>query len=666
MSAARSGGRAGLQSVLFGRQLRTSTGAVRVNALDGARGFFVSLVLLYHFGVTALVGGWVGINHFFVFSAYLIGRLLGSERTRTGKVDVRQFYLRRLRRIMPAVLVLLTAVSIYGFAFADPYRRREIGGDVLATLGFVQNWHLIARDDFYFEQVGNPSLLRHMWTLAVEEQFYILVPVLVLALFAIGAKRWMRVAISATLAVAAAAWGASVAAQPGVSFSRLYYGTDTRAAALFVGVALAFLMGRGVDGRLPVIGRRNVLAVLGCAGFVATLIPFFVVDQTSTWLFSSGGILLLALAAGALIIMLADPRPMPLKRFFSWMPFVHLGRMTLGLYLYHWPIHVWTRGLLEGAPLALSVLVQAVLTVTAATLSFRFLEVPIVMHGLRGLRPSLSRPFAVGTAAVIACVVAGVGLTRAPLPGGGAVPSLVAGQAAYVPGSTPVKAVLVGDSVAVSLAAGWKGEKYPDLSVRNAARIGCDLVTDRAVGDKGLLPEEPQCRTFASDWVAAAKEQGADSLVVLAGMQMMIAHQVFDRRVEPGTPEGRTLVFDTLDRIEKSAREVGVRHVQVVGMPCRQIDPLRLDPQLRFFAKPGSDPANIAWLNEVLRQWAEGAPERRDFLDLWQPMCAHGFDPVMHGVQFYHDTVHFSPEGAEMVWTWLAPQIRAHALAPAS
>jgi peptidoglycan/LPS O-acetylase OafA/YrhL len=655
------GGPRRAHSLLFGKQLRTSTGAVRVNALDGARGFFVSLVLLYHFGVTALVGGWVGINHFFVFSAYLIGRLLGSERVRTGKVDIAQFYLRRVRRIIPAVLVLLTAVTIYGFAFADPYRKRDIGGDVVATLGFVQNWHLIARDDFYFEQVGNPSLLRHMWTLAVEEQFYILVPILVIALFAFGAKRSTRVAVAAALAVGAAAWGAYVASGTNLTFARLYYGTDTRAAALFVGVALAFLMGRGLDGKLPVVGNRTVMAVLGCAGFVATLVPFFVVDQTSTWLFSSGGILLLALAAGALLIMLADPRPMPLKRFFSWMPFVHLGRMTLGLYLYHWPIHVWTRGLLDGLPLVVSVLIQAALTVLVATISFRFLEVPIVMHGLRGILPKLGKPLIAGAAVVAASLVAGVALARAPLPGDGTIPALVAGQPAYIPGTHPVKATLVGDSVAVSLADGWKGERYPDITLRNAARIGCDLVTDRAVGDNGLLPEEPQCKTFGADWVAAARDQGADTLVVLAGMQMMIGHQIFDRRVQPNTAEGRTLIFDTLDRIEKSAREVGVRTIQVVGMPCRQIDPLRLDPRLRFFAKPGSDPANIAWLNGVLRDWAAGAADRRAFLDLWQPLCAKaGFDPVVHGVQLYHDTVHFSPEGAAMVWTWLAPQIREH------
>lgn len=649
------------RSLFYGKQLRTSTGQVRVNALDGARGFFVSLVLLFHFGVTALVGGWVGINHFFVFSAYLIGRLLGSERVRTGKVDIAQFYLRRVRRILPAVLVVLTAVTVYAFAFADPYRRREIGGDVVATLGFVQNWHLIRRDDFYFEQVGNPSLLRHMWTLAVEEQFYIVVPILVLALFAIGAKRWMRVAAAAVLAVGAAVWGMYVAGEPGLSFARLYYGTDTRAAALFVGVALAFLMGRGLDGSLPIIGNRNVIAVLGCAGFVATLVPFFLVDQTSTWLFSSGGILLLALAAGALLIMLADPRPMPLKRFFSWMPFVHLGRMTLGLYVYHWPIHVWTRGPLEGTPLVFSVLVQSLLTIAVATVSFRFLEVPIVMHGLRGVLPKLRKPVIVGSALTAACLVAGLAATRAPLPGGGAEPTLVAGQPAYTAGPEQLRATLVGDSVAVSLAEGWDGAKYPDLDLTSAARIGCDLVDDPAIGDDGKLPQEPQCATFERDWLASMTEHRSTTLVVLAGMQMMIGHEVDGRAVLPRTQEGALLVYSSLDRMERAARAAGAPTIQVVGMPCRQIDPLRLDPKLRFFALPGSAPENIRWLNDTLRAWAGGAADRRSFVDLWEPLCGNGFDPVMHGIQLYHDTVHFSPQGAAMVWTWLAPQIREQA-----
>lgn len=644
--------------VLFGEQMRTSTGAVRVNALDGARGFFVSLVLLYHFGVTALVGGWVGINHFFVFSAYLIGRLLSSEKVRTGTIDVAGFYLRRIRRIFPAVLVTLGAVGVYGLLVADPYERKNIGADILATLGFVQNWNLIARDDFYFDQVGNPSLLRHMWTLAVEEQFYVVVPILVALLFAAGRRRATRVAVASALAVGATVWGMHVARGDSLSFSRLYYGTDTRAAALFVGVALAFLMGRGYDGRVPVIGDRRVVAVLGTAGFVATLLPFFFVSETSTWLFGSGGILLLALAAGALLVMLADPRPMPLKAFFSWMPFVHLGRMTLGLYVYHWPIHVWTRGLLDGVPLVVSVLVQAALTVAAATVSFRYLEVPVVMRGLRGLRPRLRQPVAVGAAAVLVVGLAGLALRTSEPPGGGDTPSLVADQQAWQAPSPPVRATVVGDSVGVSLGAGWTAEDYPGLVVDNQSRIGCDLVGHPAVGDSGPVGEEPACASYRQDWATAVAEHDSSTLVVLSGMQMMIAHDVDGTTVEPRTPAGADLIRGTLDDIEREARAAGATRTVVVGMPCRQIDALRLDKRLRFFAEPGSDPANVAWLNDTVRSWAAAGPGRQ-FADVWEPLCGEGYQPTIHGVRLYQDTVHLTPEGAAMVWTWLGPQIAA-------
>ena len=146
------------------QQLRTSTGEQRLSALDGYRGLFVTLVLLYHFGATFLVGGWVGINHFFAFSGYLITRLLISERARTGRIDVWRFYRRRAERLLPALVVVCTAVLLAALFAGSAHRHRD-AGDVLASLFFVQNWRLISRDDAYFEQVGNPSPLQHAWTL---------------------------------------------------------------------------------------------------------------------------------------------------------------------------------------------------------------------------------------------------------------------------------------------------------------------------------------------------------------------------------------------------------------------------------------------------------------------------------------------------------------------
>ena len=158
----------------------TARGMARYAAIDGYRGFFVVLVLLYHVGVTQLAGGWIGINHFFVFSGFLIARMLIKEHSKTGRIDPIRFYRRRIRRIVPAMLVLVMAVLVHSWIFETAAKRREYGGDSFATLGFFLNWRLVTRSDAYFELFGHPSPLRHAWTLSVEEQFYLVAPLLLL------------------------------------------------------------------------------------------------------------------------------------------------------------------------------------------------------------------------------------------------------------------------------------------------------------------------------------------------------------------------------------------------------------------------------------------------------------------------------------------------------
>lgn len=662
--------------------LTTSAGTQRLAALDGYRGLFVVLVLLYHFGVTALVGGWVGINHFFAFSGYLITRLLISEFAKNGTIDVLRFYRRRAERLLPALLVTCSAILVSGL-FAGSANRHRDAGDVLATLGFVQNWRLVSLEDTYFEQVGNPSPLRHAWTLGVEEQFYLLVPALVALLFLLFRRsRTGRLVVVAALALASAWWSAHLAGS-GVDFSRLYYGTDTRAQALLVGAGMAVLLGRDHRGRL---GRRPSLPVtqaVGLLGFVISLSAFFIVGPRSEWLFTSGGMLLFAIGAGMMGMTATDPRPMLINRIAGWPPAVLLGQMTYGLYLYHWPIHLWLGPVLEGLPLAVSVVVQLAVTVGVAFVSFRWLEVPVLQHGFGVLLPAGLRRRPAGrrvrarrragtpvwavpvAATAVVAVLAGFTFTRPVSTADLDVPPLLASDGEFTRADPPVDIALLGDSVGVSLAKGWRGEDYPGVTLSNQARIGCDLIDAPLIANGEPMPQFDGCDEWRDDWPGQVEEAGSQSLLVLPGVQFIGEHEVDGELVESRSPQAARLIKRTLTDIEQQAKGAGVTHVQIATMPCRQVDPNKLDPALRQFAGPISDPANIAWVNETVTAWAKGEGEgadptegvERELLDLHGALCSEGYTEEVNDIPLYKDTVHFSPAGAATVWTWLTPRV---------
>ncbi len=444
----------------------------RLAALDGFRGLFASLVVLFHFGVTSLVGGWIGLNHFFVFSGYLIASLLITERVRTGTVSAIRFYGRRARRLIPALLVVTSAVLLHAWFAAGGSIRRRDSGDVLATLGWMMNWRLVARGDDYFEAVGDPSPLRHAWTLAVEEQFYVLVPFIVLGLFLLRTRK-QRMLIVAAAAVVLALWSARLA-DSGASFARLYYGTDTRAQALLVGVLLALFLTSQSAGtrrrRLPL----GTVKALGLFGFVLSAVPFVVVSPESSWLFTSGGMLLFAVAAALMGLAATDPREMTLTRLASWRPLVLIGERTYGVYLYHWPVHLWLGPALTSLPLGVSVAVKFAVTVALAWLSFRFLEVPVMRDGFAVLWPRMTRrawrwPALAGGLVAVAALA----LWRAPVPIDDLdVPALVASDRPFRAPADPVRFALIGDSVGASLSEGWAATAYPGVTMTNLSRIG--------------------------------------------------------------------------------------------------------------------------------------------------------------------------------------------------
>src|SRR5918994_4200979 len=243
-ASANRGGRASIRRVVRAaaeRRISEGGSLPYLPGLDGLRALAVIAVLLYHSGLPWIPGGFLGVEVFFVISGFLITALLLAEWRTEGSVDVKAFWMRRARRLLPALYLLIVATLAYAVVFL-PGEVAGLRGDVLAALGYVTNWYLVLAHASYFEAIGRPSLLKHLWSLAIEEQFYLLWPPMVAVGLSLGARRWRRRRLLFVALAGAAAAAVLMAAlyRPEVDPSRLYFGTDTPATGLLTGAALAF------------------------------------------------------------------------------------------------------------------------------------------------------------------------------------------------------------------------------------------------------------------------------------------------------------------------------------------------------------------------------------------------------------------------------------------
>jgi peptidoglycan/LPS O-acetylase OafA/YrhL len=352
---------------------RPRTHVVYSPALDGLRALAIAAVLLYHGGVTWMPGGFLGVDIFFVLSGYLITGLLLAEHAATGGIDLKAFWLRRARRLLPAAFLAILLCLLLAAVFfpADLARTR---GDGIASLLYVNNWHQVVANHSYFAAFGRPSLLAHLWSLAVEEQFYLLWPILLgggLVLFG----RARSLALTAALALLSTGFMAFLY-HPGSDPSRVYYGTDTRAFELLAGAMLAFAWPLGRLRSEPARSARTVLdatALLALAAVLVALTSWHDYDRA----LYQGGMGGLALVTVVLIAAIVHP-VCRVGRGFGAAPLRWIGQRSYGIYLYHWPIMVLSR---PGTDIAASrwivVPAQIALTVVVAAVSYRYLERPV-------------------------------------------------------------------------------------------------------------------------------------------------------------------------------------------------------------------------------------------------------------------------------------------------
>lgn len=367
-----------------------------LRGLDGLRALAVAGVVVFHLWPGLLPGGLVGVDLFFVISGYLITGLLLREGAFTGRMRLPQFWLRRLRRLVPAMLACIVVCASLAWLLGGDvlvHLRRQ----VLGALTYTSNWTSIAADNDYFRDTS-PELLTNFWSLAVEEQFYLAWPV-VLVLTCMLVATWRRrtlvpacLAGASLLAMAVLFWATG-------DVNRVYYGLDTHAFGLMLGACLALLIPWSMYPPLPghrvhalersYSGARNLLRiVIGWASLVLLPLLARVLSERHPGVLLPWGLLAASLLGlGIIQALLPDVRGQAaegLRRLLSLPPLVWIGRRSYGLYLWHWPLMVLAHYAAPGIPETVRGVAVVVLTVVVAAASYRWLENPVRRHGFLG------------------------------------------------------------------------------------------------------------------------------------------------------------------------------------------------------------------------------------------------------------------------------------------
>ncbi len=649
--------------------------------LDGLRAVAVSAVFLFHADVVP--GGFLGVDVFFVISGFLITALAIGEIERTGSLSLGKFWGRRARRLLPALYLLVAAVVVWALIDGIP---DLLGGDVVATLAYVANWARVGDGYEYFAAYDQPSLLEHTWSLAVEEQFYLLWPVLiVVAVVATRRTSWsprMTIgAVAAFGAVASTAWSWWLAETGNAQLNRLYFGTDTRAVGLAVGCVAGCVIAGGAD-----TGRRRIgpaATVAAAAGLVTLTIMVLTVDGSEVWLYGPG----FALAAVAsLALVNAASGAGVFQRLLAIGPLAAMGRVSYGVYLWHWPVIVVLdseRTGWSGLPLGI---LWVVVTAILVALSWYLIE-------LRAPLPTLSRPAlgaAYATIAVGLAVVA-VGVTRvdrsddsivtaappaAPAETAAAAdpatepattpsPAAVGVEPATPPGSPtpevtpdvtesspgverrvapdgrPLRMLVLGDSIAESLK-----EPGPltvdgiDVEVINRSIIACPVTWEGrwAFDDGRLIGDPPEC-DGDDRFADVVTDADPDVILLMFGWPGTIAgRELTDGTiVAPCEPEFDEQFADELARLVERFESDASVVVATVAPPTEYRNEAQSD-------RPGC-------LNRVIRDG------EFDVYEFGEWLCP-GAD-CTGALTLMRDTVHFadSPDVRALVWPIVVEQV---------
>ncbi|MEZ5282979.1 MAG: acyltransferase [Acidimicrobiales bacterium] len=655
-------------------------------AIDGFRAIAVLAVVAYHFDLGWAAGGYLGVEVFFVISGFLITALMLAEHQRTGRIDLANFWLRRARRLLPALYLLI--IALVAFMVVGPSDELvDIRDDVLAALTYVTNWFLSFSDQSYFEALGRPSPLRHLWSLAVEEQWYLIWPLV----FAGGlwASRGNATRLVVPMAVGVVAstalmWGLY---DPDADPSRIYFGTDTRAAGLLLGSLLAVVsppwrMTDRVGPRAPAVMDAAAAAALG---FLAVM--FWRLDELSPFLYR-GGFLVTGLLTSVVIFVVVHPAAALMPRLLAAKPLVWVGLRSYGLYLWHWPIIVFTRPRLDttidgwqlhGLRLALALVLTE--------LSFTYVETPIRNGALgrawrrfRDAGAAGAKP-AVAVAAAASILIAGLTLalvraepaaveaattddvadlinrasttTTTASTTTDAAPSTTTGQqttstttSTTEPTTTtqarlPRSVAVTGDSVGITMAINFPSD-IDSITVDNAGVEGCGVIENGVLKSNGrTIRNLEACTDLPARWARGAA--GNEVTLVTIGAWEVFDLVVDGREIVFGSPDHDAIVTAGLSAGIDALLETGTE-VALMEIPCWS----PVDGGGLVALPERGDRQRTQHLTELIRQVASTYPDDVAVVTPPAEFCTD--ESVGDDVNLRWDGVHYGPLGGAFIW----------------
>ncbi|MBN2621948.1 MAG: acyltransferase family protein [Acidimicrobiales bacterium] len=631
-----------------------------VPALDGLRGLAVAAVLLFHGGFAWARGGYLGVSTFFTLSGFLITALLIGEHRATGHVVLRRFWARRMRRLLPASALTLAAVSLSAL-FTDQLWERTLRGDVIAALLQAANWRFLFDDRPYGELFTSGSPVLHFWSLAIEEQFYWVFPLVTAGVLAVakGSARVYGTVLGALIGVSllsSLAWGP-------VRSDIVYYATFTRMGEILVGALLAVVLHARWGGMVPSPSRvrsarrlSGVATAVGVVALAASGWAWWNVEQGTQWLYR-GGLLAYALASAGLLP--AALVPGPLNRLLSIEPLRRLGVISYGVYLVHWPVFLLVDadrvGLDQGALFGLRLAV----TLAFAAASYVFVERPI----RAGWRPRLVPMPALAGGAVASVLVVAIVVPRVSPPPSDpyddpyAATRARAAAVADAMASDAPKVLFFGQSTMIALAGGvaeWGLDNGELVWVGGFTGPGCGFATGGHTRRLASVvePVPVACTLWERKWSEALEAHPGDVAVVMSGPWDTIDHRIpGDDRFRPPTDP---VFAQDLYESYLAATDLLLAHgLTVVWLTMPEVEfgrGMTLRPE---GADEDSDPARVDAANALVRQVAR---ERSGVVVVEFGRYIDDL-PRETDERLRPDGGHFTEESAREVADWLGPQI---------
>ena len=636
--------------------------------LDGLRGIAVLLVLLYHLEIDGFEGGFLGVDVFFVLSGFLITSLLIGELHDRRRIDLVGFWLRRARRLLPAVFVMIAVVVALGPTI-DATLRDRLRWDAIASIFYVVNWRYVITGQSYAAESTDPSMLGHLWSLAIEEQFYVVWPLLVLSgglalrRFAGHGRAIALVAINGAIAASAAAlWLAFDRFDP----SPAYFSTHTRVFEPLAGAALAIAMSPR-----QFVGHRNErrrwvddVVFVGASAVMVWAVVSLTFTQERYY---RGGAIAVTVATVALIATITRGGTIGPAVVGGRLVGV-CGRVSYGLYLWHWPIIVWLdedRTGWSGLPLFTA---RVAIIVLATTLSYRFVEQPIRSGriGTRILDARFVFPRVVVALMLVSAIAAAGTIGAEPLPD-----YLDEGDSGVVDVDQPaeITIALIGDSVARSLAPGMQDEVLTrGHGYAQATFGGCSVGQLLRTKEDGTpFASAQRCTEWTAEAFADLVATSDPDIVVWYSQRERYGVEVDGKNLEAGSVEWRDAVFADWDATLARLTSGGARVALVLPVYADGVDTAKCE---------GSDAIALASdttcardnalsggpLRAFYREWAATHPDTVVVIDLLASICGveTHCDSTIDGTPLRPDDgIHFSEAGAALVAPILLDRIES-------